>query len=884
MNILEQINKNELTQTLGNEEKSDSFLKMAESRFSTHPNPEKSISQFVRVWKNSLSQKLFLESLIENPQHFDLLSQLILKSDYFVDNLVRDPHLFSWLLNTNILSEPFSVEKMKKAANRAAMGSDQKKTRIKLLKQFHRKYLVVIGARDVLELDSVHQTTAYISELADQCLTYIYQILNEDYFRGISVPGFAVYALGKYGGRELNYSSDIDLLAICETSENIMWRNSEISTQDVLTKWIQDFISILSDTDTEGNFYRVDFRLRPEGEFGPLIPTSSGAINYYFSRGRTWERQMLLKIRFICGDEKVSTGFLKPIQSFIFNQLKPVSGSEHLHRSLQSIHDNQNQNDRNIKTSLGGIRWIEFMCQTLQLELGMRDQKFWNGNTLEVLGLLQTKKIIDEHDYLLLSEAYSFYRKLEHHLQFYLNQQTHEIPKNQEELNHFAIRFSEGTPEVLSKKIDSNKNEVKKTVFKYFPSDENVSIRTHSNPLVKLFQKYTELSEDQTIFIESFSAKPDLELVKNTERILAAFPDPPSLIKLWFSDFKFTKDVLLLIEKAPVLVPKIISVPQLWETLLSKSEFYISAFENPHLYQVHAETAQTIWFLKNSIDFQHYTNSISLIYDDVLNYYFSRIRHDRFLLIAMGKLGSRETVIGSDADLTAIQLNPNDFELEKEIVGINPLFTYYTNYGLHFQVDYRLRPEGKSAPVLQIPETYKTYFDSRADYWEFLTYSRSRLIAGDKWIFHDLFRSIDSSFKKRKTELLAQYLLLRSNRLQQSRTDSNSFNVKKDAGGLLDIEVFIQHNCLKYGMQVSEMCGKNMFDLSVQLFDRSGLQAFNDIRFIYLKLRLFETRQKLADTFKSGVFNSRNLEKYDDLKITISQSKEMIEKLIEDKK
>jgi len=857
----------------------DHFIDALNTHFSSHPNPEKSSSQFVRVWKNSLSQKLFLESLIENPEHFALLSQLILKSDYFVDNLVRDPHLFSWLLNTNILSEPFSVEKMKKAANRAAMGSDQKKTRIKLLKQFQRKYLVAIGARDVLEMDSVYETTHYISELADQCLFYVFQILNEDYFKDSKIPGFAIFALGKYGGRELNYSSDIDLLAICENSDTIIWRNSEMSVQDILVKWLQDFISILSDNDSDGNFYRVDFRLRPEGEFGPLIPTSTGAINYYFSRGRTWERQMLLKIRFICGDEKIAAGFLKPIQSFIFNQLKPISGSEHLHRSLHSIHDNQNRNDRNIKTSLGGIRWIEFMCQTLQLELGTHDQKFWNGNTLEVLGLLHSKKIIEEKHFQILAEAYSFFRKLEHHLQFYLNQQTHEIPKNQEELSHFAVRFSEGSPEILFKKIESFKNEVQKIVYIYFPVEQSDLIKTQSNPTVKLFLKYTELSEEQVRYVESISTVPDSELIKNTERILSAFPDPSSLVKLWLSDLKYLKDVLMLIEKAPVLVPKIISVPQLWETLLSKSEFYISGFENPHLYQVHAETSQTIWFLKNSIDFQQYTNSISLIYDDVLNYYFSQIRHDRFLLIAMGKLGSKETVIGSDADLTAIQLNPNDFDLEKEIVSINPLFTYYTNYGLHFQVDYRLRPEGKSAPVLQIPDTYKTYFETRADYWEFLTYSRARLLSGDKWIFHDLFRSIDNSFRKRKTDLLEQYSRLRMNRLQQSKTDSNSFNVKKDAGGLLDIEIFIQHNCLKYGMQISETCGKNMFDLSVQLFDRTGMSIFNEIRFIYLKLRLFETRQKLADTYKSGIFNARNLAKYDDLKITILQSKEMIDKL-----
>lgn len=858
--------------------------------FVNHPNPEKSRSQFFRILNKSLSRVIFIQSLLDHPSQANLLGQLILKSDFFVDNLVADPHLFSWLMNTNILTDPFSVENMHKAAIRAANGSDQEKTRIKLLKQFQRKYIVAIGARDMLGIDSLYDTTSYISSLADFCLQQVSGILNERYFLNSSIPDFAVFALGKFGGRELNYSSDIDLLAICSGAESIEWKNQkEISVQDVLNKWVQDFISILTTQDSDGYFYRVDFRLRPEGEIGPLIPTSAGAINYYFSRGRLWERQMLLKIRKVLGSDSLSDSFLKAIHSFIFNPLKPIDGTTHLHQSLKSIHENNRLNERNIKTSPGSIRSVEFLCQTLQLEIGNHDSRLWNGNTLEILTLLESKRIILQSDKMQLEDAYIFYRRIEHHLQFYLNQQIHEIPESGDELRSFSKRFDGSSPKQLLDKIESVKQKVQSIVLKYYPISEQKQKTNNQNKVVQLLSDYIELPPTIIEMIEVCFPSPASKMISDLERIISGFPNPASLVKLWASDARFCQDVLMVIYEAPILVSKMLSVPEVWENLLSKSDFNLSDFSDPHLFQVHAELSNTIKYLKKKITFEHFTLQISSIYGQILNYYYGGQSGSNYLLIAFGKLGSKETGFASDADLTIVRLQESPLPFEDELTRRNQLLTVYTQYGQHFDVDFRLRPEGKNSSVVQYIETYYSYFEKRAEYWEFLTYSRSRLICGDPQYFQNLMQKINQCFNNRKEELISQFENMRLVRLRQLKYDALSANLKKDPGGLLDIEVFLQHYCLKYGISFYALNGKTIFDLCYYLNDITGDPRYSELKSLYLKLRLFETEQKLKDAYRSGIFqkknglNSKFYGSFDLLKESLTRSKTIIEELLSHK-
>lgn len=869
---------------------SDEQQELIETRlhklFVHHTHPEKSRSQFLRILNKSLSRVLFVQSLLDEPKNLELLGHIISKSDYFVNNLVNDPHLFSWLTNTQILNEPFSVEKMRKAGERAANSSDQEKTRIKLLKQFQRKHVVAIGVRDMLGCDSVYETTSYLSELADICLSKVSEIVNDRYFSNSLVPEFCVFGLGKYGGRELNYSSDIDLLAICSNHEKMDWKNQkDIFVQDILNKWIQDFISILTTNDSDGNFYRIDFRLRPEGEMGPLIPTSAGAINYYFSRGRTWERQMLLKIRPIFGSKILSDSFLKAIQSFVFNSLKPIEPSQHLYSSLNKVHDHHERNERNVKTSLGGIRSIEFFCQTLQLSLGNRYREFWNGNTIEVLQLLGRYHIIKPSDEQLLLEIYTFYRRIEHYLQFYLNRQTHELPESLEELQDFSTRFNGKKYQDLLGAIQSNKQKVWETINFYIPMLSNLKTTETHHPLIDVLCGYTDISAEIREMICSLYPSITKKTIQSFQQIISSFPNPSSLVQLWISNVRFLADIILLVKDAPVLVSQLLSVPEIWENTNIRSEFHRHDFSEIHLYQIHQEVLNTIHFLNKKKSFENYTKQNTIIYEDILHHYYDSFIVGNYLLLGFGKLASGEITFGSDADLTLVRLANQPNANEEELIKISQRFSEYTVYGQHFNLDFRLRPEGKNSSFIQSMGTYYSYFEQRAEYWEFLTYSRSRLIIGDSLSYQILLKKISDSFVRRKSELIQQFDIMRANRLRQVLTDGTTVNLKKDPGGLLDIEVFLQHYCLKSGISFSAITGKTIFDLCFLLHDVTGKEEFLTIKSIYLKLRLFETEQKLSDGYRSGIFkiktplNSHFYDHYEQLRADLFQLKSLIDVL-----
>ncbi|MBN8706670.1 MAG: hypothetical protein J0L62_12410, partial [Bacteroidetes bacterium] len=686
--------------------------------------------------------------------------------------------------------------------------------------------------------------------------------------------------------RELNYSSDIDLIAVCENNDEIEWRGRNLPVTDVLHRWIQAFSDVIGQPDSDGYFYRVDFRLRPDGEFGPLIPTANGALDYYFSRGRTWERQMLLKIRLILGNPALSESFLSGIKSFIFNPLRQVMGIEHLHQSLKAVHENQKFNLRNIKTTPGGIRSIEFFCQTVQLEIGGYHPELWNGNTLEVLDLLKSQSLIIEKDADILSEAYCFYRQIEHHLQFHQNLQTHEIPKAGVEFDQFAARFSDREPAELEKLILFFRNEVLKVVAYYFP--EPVKSEENIHPIINCLQAWGDLPKEIRVMIQQKPFKRLDSVVSSLDRIFKSFPSPSSLLALWTSDFSFMKHILRLLDDAPSVVSKLISMPDIWEGLILNRPANRYEDDDLHRYQTYAEIWSALAFTSGRFSLDDYFKSITEMYDHILVKRFSENPQlsCKILLIALGKLGSQELASGSDADLVVFSVDSPDPKVSADFKKINQIFSHYTQYGIHFQVDYRLRPEGKNAPVLPDLRSNVAYYENRADYWEFQTFTRARRLLGSETEFKNFQNELDRIYSVRKETFAPRFLHLRQARMNQSKSDPLSVSLKKDPGGILDIESLIQHLSLRSGFLFSDLGGKPMTDLFLQLNEKLKDERLERLSLLYREFRRFEVEQKLSDCYKSGLFSPKTpilssvIRDFTTLRNFITESKQLIEQLI----
>jgi [glutamine synthetase] adenylyltransferase / [glutamine synthetase]-adenylyl-L-tyrosine phosphorylase len=326
------------------------------------------------------------------------------------------------------------------------------------LARFKRRNSVRIALKDVLGLATLAETTLELSLLADvilgQALADADQELEKRYgqpqYRDaqgrIARSGFSILSLGKLGGSELNYSSDIDLLFLyAHDGETAGGREagSAIPNKEYFVRLAQAVTGRLAEATSEGPVFRVDLRLRPEGDQGDLTISLSAALDYYAHRARDWELQMLIKARHSAGDARLTRAFLRGIEPDIY-------GSPADFEAVESVLDSRERISRrlregrsgtlDVKRHPGGIRDIEFLTQCLQRLHGTREPWVRSGGTLHALRKLNDKGLISDRDYAVLTSAYEFLRKVEHRIQLERGQQTHRLPPEPSALDRLARR------------------------------------------------------------------------------------------------------------------------------------------------------------------------------------------------------------------------------------------------------------------------------------------------------------------------------------------------------------------------------------------------------------------------------------------------------------
>jgi glutamate-ammonia-ligase adenylyltransferase len=258
--------------------------------------------------------------------------------------------------------------------------------------------------------------------------------------------------MGKLGGNELNYSSDIDLVLLCDGDGQTEGERS-LSSMEFFGRVANEFVRLLTETTELGQVYRVDLRLRPEGKRGPVVTSLDAAMRYYDFLGRTWERQAYVKARVVAGDVDLGDELLANLESWIYRQylgLADIVGIKALKRRLERRGLRDGDDARNVKTGHGGLRDIEFVIQFLQLLNGGDLPELRTGNTLDAIDRLEAVGCLTHQERSLLEQNYAFLRKIEHRLQIMFDLQTHVLPEPAEELNKLALRLGykseNGTP------------------------------------------------------------------------------------------------------------------------------------------------------------------------------------------------------------------------------------------------------------------------------------------------------------------------------------------------------------------------------------------------------------------------------------------------------
>jgi glutamate-ammonia-ligase adenylyltransferase len=412
-------------------------------------DPDAALNNLERFSQSQNDSAKELVALLDNePLLFGLLT-LFSDTQYFSD-LLRDPENYRWLklsigreITKSMLDASLSVRMYNIAEMEAAMRE------LRLFKQ--REFLRIVYGDLVLGY-RIEQVTEQISQVAaavcHAAIVWSHDRLSTKYGQPMRSDRkkcrFVVMGMGKLGGYELNYSSDIDLVAVFESRGRTNGKNSK-SNLEFFTQLTRDFIKLVGGVTELGAAFRVDFRLRPHGAHGAICSSTRSIVQYYDLEGRTWERQALIKAKPIAGDIDLGFELLDKLEPWIYQSSfnrSDITGMKSLKRKIERRALQQGEDRTNIKTGYGGIRDVEFVIQFMQLLNGYSLPKLRSTNTLRAIGRLERGGCLTHDEANRLADNYRWLRKLEHRLQISFNQQTHILPNDPDELAAIAVRMN----------------------------------------------------------------------------------------------------------------------------------------------------------------------------------------------------------------------------------------------------------------------------------------------------------------------------------------------------------------------------------------------------------------------------------------------------------
>ncbi len=385
-----------------------------------------------------------------DPNFISELEQVLLYSEFAASALSTDPELLVDLIKTGSLDKkqdrnhPVRLIRDKIKAIREARELKA------LLFRIRQREMVRIAWRDLTCKAELEETLTDLSFLAETCVktavSFLYDHLSSSY--GIPVDTqhglkqhLIVLAMGKLGAGELNFSSDIDLIFVYTDEGETSEKEKIISNNEFFTLLARKFIALFDMNQDAKLLFRVDTRLRPFGDSGPLVMSCQAMETYYQTQGREWERYALIKAKPIAGDIKAGHLFLKKLNPFIYRRYFDY-GAYDSFRDMKKRISLQVKNKKlknNIKLGSGGIREVEFFAQMFQLIRGGIEIGFQEPNLLKVLDILAAKSCINVQTKKELSGAYIFLRRIENRLQAYGDLQTHELPKNDDAKLRLAL-------------------------------------------------------------------------------------------------------------------------------------------------------------------------------------------------------------------------------------------------------------------------------------------------------------------------------------------------------------------------------------------------------------------------------------------------------------
>lgn len=904
----------------------DEYISLIEKEIHNHCFTETSENNLLRIIRSQYDFTLFINDSIKYPYHIEILISIVSNSNYLSDIIVMSPEYFSWVVNPSTLKTKLNLKEFKKELQLRMQNQKSFDAKVNTLKNIKRKEILRIGLKDIYDKEKLKYTTEELSILAIALTSTLFSVCYETVLKKYSTEKinrkYCLIALGKLGGMELNYSSDIDLMLFYDKNQKL--RTGKYYSE-ILIEAANLFIQ--SSTDIKGGFlYRIDFRLRPDGKFSQLSRSFNEYLNYYESRGEDWERQMLIKTGFVSGSLTLYQKFTDYLSAFVYPSTFSISPQKQIVKMKESI-ERQLKDETNIKLTFGGIRDIEFSVQALQLVNGGKNKKIRTGNTLNGINKLEKAKLLTKSEEKTFSNAYIFFRQIEHYLQLMNNRQTHEIPEVGEILEKLAFYFNYNNSNEFKDAVSKSREEVRR-IYNSILSGEESSGGSFIDLNQIVFEDTNKANSDllylregkgiigtRTFDIQSIQSflkieKKLFEYLKSAvfpDRVLSNFVRlirQANFPSIWYQellDEQFFRYIMKISEFSQYSIDLLAEDKDLREITLSRKVFLkipVNELAGHKLkFNLYYLSVQVITGLLKPVDASALLSRlIQMKIKDFVetNTTKSSWNKDYFIAV-LGSLGSSVITFYSDIDILFIVKNlvkyPNiEKEVQEILAGLRDLLKPFT-------IDCRLRPEGKSSQLVWDVKDAGLYFQKRARVWEFQTLTKISFVSGNKRLFNDFIKNTSQAigkFKKNeiKKEMIDMHKRITSQRISVS---PDLIDIKKGNGGLTDIEFIVLYSILvkqelytkSFGNSFIEQlkfikeAGFKISDLKILMdtFEYSkSIQIFNQLIFISSSSKILFDEKRLKAF--SAVMKYKNIDKFrGEIKSNILNTKKIFMKV-----
>src|SRR5438874_11202614 len=770
------------------------------------------------------------QSLIDVVEQFPLgeaaLIHLLAVSSICAARLTHDPDSLLWLCQPQVCGAPRGYAEMLGYLHRSA-GNSIADQGFSALRFWKGREMTRIAVRELANVASLEETTGELSQVAEICIRNVFEHWNTELRQQYGSPKaeFAILALGKLGGGELNHSSDVDLLFLYSEEGQL---TTHISYHEFFNRLGKRILETFSTQHPAGSLFRVDLRLRPEGSPGPLARSLESMENYYAGFGETWERLALIKARGIGGSRELAYEFLRQHQPFIYPRSPTpdlLDEIANIKRRIERDVVGHEQLERDVKLGRGGIREIEFVVQALQLIHGAHNAFLQEPSMLKALRALRQLDLLPRDEVLALDKAYRFLRRVEHRLQIEAEQQSHTVPQEPEALRRLALSLRLSSGERFTASLHERMNSVR-SIF------ERVISKPRAEPAKIDLDIFSDQKRAAKALADLAQGPTGFHIAPRTRQIFrklrpvllewlakAADPDAtlnqfvrfveayglrsllfellvtnPRLLELLVKTFDASRFASELLIRRPQLLEDITRDPTFHEPRsmaenLRRIDSLGADASNLDPIRAYRQRQLLRIILREVLGLSSPAatfTELSDVAEACLLYMARLLGNEQLTIIALGKFGGREISYGADLDVLCVG---DDTRAAQNLVIA---MAQPTAEGNIWALDARLRPEGEKGPIVCSLETYKSYYPNRAQPWELQALTRARAVSGP---LQNEFTEIAKRAWRRASQDVDLPIRIDSmlERIRRERGSGSDFlDFKTGTGGIIEGEFLVQ--------------------------------------------------------------------------------------------